>query len=543
MMLTMAGRLAFLASLPERAMRSVFALVGGGVHETAELVLPRLVRRSRLYEATAKNLLRVSIELIGGVEAPAGAADEYEPNATRLAVRKTAGNVVELGSIAAFGFSPLWLLAAGADVTHGSRVYLDAFVRELKVAGVLAEEAHLRTVDELLAALEGGTGTTARLIDIPPLEVAALKRSLADLRADASGLPAPKEMAALFDGLRTEAVRERSTLLEVSTGVGIAFFNSARHIGRQHVLDPYSEDLKPLRDEGFAAYCGSCRQAIRLGDRASLRSGARHPDRARDRQADARPMSDALLGLGSSDRNVRRHAEWLAGLPALEAEIASRWRLELGDELPGGPLASVRAARRADGTGAVLKLAGPWDRTTDEIACLRRWDGGPAPTLLEADEERSAILLERVTPGTRRDQCRPGLDCVASGGDPRAGRARARCPRCHCDPASRSGRARRACVGQRLAWARTAVQRLHEAAPAAVIVHGDFDERNLLRCARRGLCAIDPLPCTGDGTYDAASWVHANRRRGRRGRFDAMVAAGFDRDRLRDWCAVVAVHG
>ena len=290
MMLTMAGRLAFLASLPERAVRSVFALVGGGVHETAELVLPRLVRRSRLYEATAKNLLRVSIELVGGVEAPPGAADEYEPNATRLAVRKTAGNVVELGSIAAFGFSPLWLLAAGADVTHGSRVYLDAFVRELKVAGVLAEEAHLRTVDELLAALEGGTGTTARLIDIPPLEVAALKRSLADLRADASGLPSPKEMSALFDGLRTEAVRERSTLLEVSTGVGIAFFNSARHIGRQHVLDPYGEDLKPLRDEGFAAY--SARVAKPYGSAI-----ARHfdperatSDRARDRQAEARPV-------------------------------------------------------------------------------------------------------------------------------------------------------------------------------------------------------------------------------------------------------------
>jgi hypothetical protein len=61
-------------------------------------------------------------------------------------------------------------------------------------------------------------------------------------------------MAALFDGLRSEAVRERSTLLEVSTGVGIAFFNSARHVGRQHLLDPYGEDLAPLREEGFGAY-------------------------------------------------------------------------------------------------------------------------------------------------------------------------------------------------------------------------------------------------------------------------------------------------
>jgi hypothetical protein len=254
MMLTMAGRLAFLVSLPERAARSLFALAGGGVHETAELLLPRLVRRSRLYEATAKNLLRVSIELVGGVEAPAGAADEYEPDAKKLAIRKTAGNAVELGSIAAFGFSPLWLLAAAADVTHGTRVYLDALVRELKLAGVLAEATRLATVDELLGVLEGGSGTAARLIDIPPLELAALRRSLADLRDDASGLPSPGEMAALFRGLRAEAVRERRSLLDVSTGVGIAFFNSARHVGRQHVLDPYGEDLKPVRDEGFGAY-------------------------------------------------------------------------------------------------------------------------------------------------------------------------------------------------------------------------------------------------------------------------------------------------
>ena len=254
MMLAMAGRVAFVVSLPERTVRSLFALAGGGVHETAELVLPRLVRRSRLYEATAKNLLRVSIELVGGVEAPTTTADEYEPNARKLAVRKTAGNAVELGSIAAFGFSPLWLLAAAADVTHGTRVYLDAFVRELKLAGVLAEETELKTIDDLLATLQGGSGTAARLIDIPPLELAALKRSLADLREDASGLPSPAELAALYDGLRAEAVRERRSLLEVSTGVGIAFFNSARKVGRQHVLDPYTEDLRPVRDEGFAAY-------------------------------------------------------------------------------------------------------------------------------------------------------------------------------------------------------------------------------------------------------------------------------------------------
>ena len=245
----------FLLSLPERVLRAVAAATGGTLHETAELLLPRLVRRSRLYEATAKNLLRITVELVGGVERPAEAVSaEVETSPRRLAVRKAGGNVVELGSILAFGFSPLWLLAAAADVSRGTRVYLDALVSELKSAGVLAEDLELGSVDDLLAALEGASGTSARLIDIPPLEVAALKQSLADLRADAASLPTPAELAAVYAGLVAEADRERRSLLEVSIGMGLAFFNSARKVGRQHVLDPYTEDLRPVRDEGFAAY-------------------------------------------------------------------------------------------------------------------------------------------------------------------------------------------------------------------------------------------------------------------------------------------------
>ena len=245
----------FLLSLPERALRAFAAAGGGAVHETAQLVLPRLVRKSRLYEATAKNLLRITVELVGGVERPTEAvASEYEQSPRKLAIRKAGGNVVELGSIFAFGFSPLWLLAAAADVTHGTRVYLDALVSELKSAGVLAKDLELASVDDLLAALEGASGTTARLIDIPPLEVESLKQSLADLRDDARGLPTPPELAAVYQGLVAEADREKQSLLEVSVGMGIAFFNSARKVGRQHVLDPYTDDLRPVRDEGFATY-------------------------------------------------------------------------------------------------------------------------------------------------------------------------------------------------------------------------------------------------------------------------------------------------
>jgi hypothetical protein len=241
----------FLVSLPERLIRSLVAVVGGALHETAEVVLPRFARRSRLYEATAKNLLRVAIELVGDVERE---VPPDEPSAGELAKRKTAGNVVELGSIAAFGFSPLWLLAAAADVSHGSRVYLQALVGELKEAGVLSEQTEPGTVDDLLAAFEGATGTTARLVDLPPLELADLRTSLAELRSSASDLPSPQELASLYRGLERTAAREQRPLLEVSAGIGLAFLLSARTVGRDHLVVPYGEDWRPLREEGFAAY-------------------------------------------------------------------------------------------------------------------------------------------------------------------------------------------------------------------------------------------------------------------------------------------------
>src|SRR5688572_6203006 len=167
---TVDRRLAFAVSLPERLVRSLSAFVGGALHETAQLLLPRFVRRSRFYEATAKNALRIAIELVGGVE-PAQAPEPSALPARRLAVRKGAGNAVEVGSIVAMGFSPLWLLAGASDVLRGTRVYLDELVLELERAGIVARGSHFDTVDDLLGALEGTSGGAARLIDIPPLAV------------------------------------------------------------------------------------------------------------------------------------------------------------------------------------------------------------------------------------------------------------------------------------------------------------------------------------------------------------------------------------
>ena len=53
--------------------------------------------------------------------------------------------------------------------------------------------------------------------------------------------------------MRTARAEDRS-LLEVSSGVGLAFLTSARNVGREHLVTPYQQDWAPLRREGFGAH-------------------------------------------------------------------------------------------------------------------------------------------------------------------------------------------------------------------------------------------------------------------------------------------------
>jgi hypothetical protein len=91
----------YLASLPKRTARTGAALAGGLVYEATEVVLPDAVRRSKLYQAKVGRLLRIVIELVGGVY------PTEEMPARELLVRRTAGNAVELARFLAVGWSPV----------------------------------------------------------------------------------------------------------------------------------------------------------------------------------------------------------------------------------------------------------------------------------------------------------------------------------------------------------------------------------------------------------------------------------------------------
>ena len=271
--------------------------------------------------------------------------------------------------------------------------------------------------------------------------------------------------------------------------MGLAFFNAARQVGRQHVLDPYTEDLRPVRDEGFGAYAARVSspyaQAVAKhfdparadADRAGARSSRR---RARHRVEEVQPGFRAFVArtLGDEGR------AWLARSPRAAATSSPRrWQLELGAELPGG--LSPTSARRRRGRrrcGAQGRAAVAARRATRS----RRYTPGMAParpSLLRTDEARHALLLERILPGMHADPGEPAdvartLQAIHVRRHPRLPPLVETVQR----PAFAGSRRGRAST-EKLAWAAATLARLERTAPAGVLLHGDFDERNLLVCA------------------------------------------------------------
>ena len=241
----------YLASLPERTARAGAALTGGLVYETGEVVLPLAIRRSRIYQAVVGRLLRLTIELVGGVE---GVFPTEEMRARELLARKTAGNVVEIGSFLALGWSPVWLLAGASDLIGGSKAYLRVLVTELKEAGVLSAEEDVASFEELLTALEGTSGVLADTVDVPPLNVAGLRASWQELRRQAADLPDARGLEEIFSELRLAARREDRSVMEISSVVALGAVRAGVRLGNAHIFDYYRGALRTITNEGLVSF-------------------------------------------------------------------------------------------------------------------------------------------------------------------------------------------------------------------------------------------------------------------------------------------------
>jgi streptomycin 6-kinase len=113
----------------------------------------------------------------------------------------------------------------------------------------------------------------------------------------------------------------------------------------------------------------------------------------------------------STIRNIHKEdgEKFLAVLPSLIDEVSQRWGLVDVQAVPNlsfnfvafakRPSTTPRNARGSALDEVVLKMAVPNPELTSEMTALKLFNGQGACQLLEHDEERGLLLLERLKPG------------------------------------------------------------------------------------------------------------------------------------------------
>lgn len=214
----------YLLSLPERVLRSMSALSAGLLRELSELALPRAVRRTRLYRELVENTLRFLVENVGQVE---GAYPPEGQLADNFAMRRFAGNGIELVGLLTFRASPVWVLAALADLSGTGRQLIREIAQSLKEEGLLEKNAEYETIDQMLDGLEGTAGRLAETANTPPLDVASLRREWSDLRREAKKfpglrLPSGEALRRSWAELKAVAAAQNRPVFQVSSLMALA---------------------------------------------------------------------------------------------------------------------------------------------------------------------------------------------------------------------------------------------------------------------------------------------------------------------------------
>jgi hypothetical protein len=274
----------YLVSLPERLARATVGLGAGLVREVGEVALPASVRRSRLYQNMVDTTLRFLIEQVGGAE---GVYPDDEKLADDFLLRRTAGNAVEALGIVAFRASPVWVLAALADVCGASRHLIPEIADALKAEGLLDQDARFTTTEQILDGLERTSSRLAATVNTPPLDVPTLREELRAIRAEASsiapgGVPSAAAIADVWGQLKSEAANQNRSVFEVSSTLAVSAIGAvperlrwlsasaklaAGRTGQVFgtaLLDHYRQTLDTIREVGYTSYAiRQCRPYLR----------------------------------------------------------------------------------------------------------------------------------------------------------------------------------------------------------------------------------------------------------------------------------------
>lgn len=254
--------------------RTTAALAGGLVRELGDVALPASLRQTRLYQSLVGITLRFLIEQVGQVE---GAYPSQSQLAQDFLARRAAGNGIEFVGILLFRASPVWVMAALADLSGAGRSLIQQIAASLKKEGLLDPASEFETVDQMLDGLERTSGRMAEAFNSPPLDVAGLRREWQILRENAASIP-PRALPGIasltrqWEDLQKTADTQHRSVFEVSALMAVsaigALPDNVRWLSRcAHtaawatselfagaILDHYANTLRAIHREGYLSY-------------------------------------------------------------------------------------------------------------------------------------------------------------------------------------------------------------------------------------------------------------------------------------------------
>ena len=258
-------------SLPERYVRGLSALLGGIFKETTDILVPGVVKDTTSYNIFVGNILRFTVENVGGVK---GVYDD-EGLEGEFATRKLIGNTIEGVGIATIHLSPLWFFAFFADSVKGGQAYLERLHEEMVENGYIDSETSADSFTTLFEGLERTTTSFAQNIDTPPLtkdeilsNIEEIRDSISDLLSNSGSIASSTvtEMSNVLQDFMNTATEEGQSLLELGGLLTLQTTNRVKQLGGltisapnvagkmlyENILGYYSDTLTEIHERGYA---------------------------------------------------------------------------------------------------------------------------------------------------------------------------------------------------------------------------------------------------------------------------------------------------
>ena len=263
--------LQYTLSLPERAIRSTAAIVGGIAQQSAELLVPSAFQDSKTYKTFVKQMFDMVVHDIGGTKRAEGeVAPDKDAQVEGYVAKKTVSTFVDLAGMATLHVSPMTILAVMSDVAYGSNVYLKQLADELKREGVIDTDSTIDHAADLLKAVSDASGKAADRFDRPPLSLDGLKETIEETQTSVGTIDPTKiipqaEIKRLWGEMQEMADEQDVDLIDVSSAMTMYTLNQVATVSKgalttirvtgelldEHLFEHYWKGLEHIHDEGI----------------------------------------------------------------------------------------------------------------------------------------------------------------------------------------------------------------------------------------------------------------------------------------------------